>query len=126
MLLGLVDSIPVGHFVPWTFLFATALLATGVDAFARRPFNPVVLCVWFFGLAFSGAVGGWGVVELAAGTICLATPHMLVCTFSGRVKAARMTEDTADPCREGHEHQPPIPMSRPDEPETGGDLRRVA
>ncbi|MBZ0173202.1 MAG: hypothetical protein K8E66_12530 [Phycisphaerales bacterium] len=124
MLLGLINGTPVEHYVPWTFLFATALLATGVDAFARKPFNPVVLCVWFFGLAFCGTVGGWGVPALSAGAICLVTPHLLVCTFSGRIRSARAEAAASD--HDGQEHATPIPLPNPDEPETDHGYRRVA
>ncbi|USN98232.1 MAG: hypothetical protein H6810_08575 [Phycisphaeraceae bacterium] len=123
MPLDLASSLSVGHFVPWSFLFATALLATGVDAFARRAFNPVVLCVWFFGLAFCGAVGGWGVPELVAGMICLATPHMLICTFAGRARASHAREDQT-PMEE--EHHEPIPLQSAGEHGSGNEYRKVA
>ena len=126
----LITGLPVEHYVPWSFLFATALLATGVDAFTRRPFNPVVLCLWFFGLAFSGAVGAWGVTEIAAGVIILLTPHLLICTFSGRARAVRGAEeaDSVSPSTElapaPHDDvEPPIPLPEPDR---GEPSRRVA
>lgn len=126
----LFTGLPVEHYVPWSFLFATALLATGVDAFTRRPFNPVVLCLWFFGLAFSGSFGAWGVTEIAAGVIILVTPHLLICTFSGRGRTDIGAGETESQPRSIEQKQvthddvaPPIPL--PD-PGHGEPSRRVA
>lgn len=91
-MIGLINQMPTEAYIPWSFLFAAALLASGVDFFARRTFNPVVLCVWFFGLTFSGLVGGWGVTEFTAAMICLATPHLLVCSFSARGRSSAPDE----------------------------------
>lgn len=73
-----------GYMVPWSFLFATALIASALDAFAKRPFNPVVMTAWFFGLTVAGSIGAWTIPELAAGAICLITPHLLICSFAAR------------------------------------------
>ena len=73
-----------GYMVPWSFLFATALVASALDAFAKRPFNPVVMTAWFFGLTVAGSIGAWTIPELAAGAICLITPHLLICSFAAR------------------------------------------
>ena len=83
-MLGLIHQMPAEAYIPWSFLFAATLLASGVDVFARRTFNPVVLCVWFFGVTFSGLVGAWGATEFTAAMLILVTPHMLICSFSAR------------------------------------------
>ena len=82
---GLTDAIPLSTYAPWAFLFASALLATCVDTFSRRMFHPVVVCVWFFSLAFSGSLGGWGPLPLAAGVVVLVAPHILVCMFAPKL-----------------------------------------
>ena len=73
-----------GYMLPWSFLFATALIASALDAFAKRLFHPVVLTTWFFGLSVCAALGSWSIPELTAGAICLMTPHFLICSFAAR------------------------------------------
>jgi hypothetical protein len=87
MLLDTLTLLPPDHFVPWSFLFTTALLASVIDAFSHRPFNPIVLCIWFFSLAWIGASGVWTAPEFSAALIILATTHMLVCTIGQRTPA---------------------------------------
>ena len=81
-----------GYMVPWSFLFATALIASALDAFSKRPFNPVVMTAWFFGLTVAGSIGAWSIPELAAGAICLVTPHLLICSIAGRSRQGRASE----------------------------------
>jgi len=83
-----------GYMVPWSFLFATALVASALDAFAKRLFNPVVMTAWFFGLTVAGSIGAWTIPELAAGAICLVTPHLLICNFAARSRREHESDGT--------------------------------
>lgn len=85
MLNGFNSTLPIDTFIPWAFLFASALLATCVDAFARKPFNPVTVCVWFFGVTFSGTLGDWGLTDQAAAVVCLISPHLLISVVAPRL-----------------------------------------
>jgi hypothetical protein len=105
------SDLPIDHYVPWTFLFAAALLASAVDAFARRAFHPVVMCVWFFGLTLSGAAGGWSVPEYTAGLICLVTPHMLICVVGARASRSKLLSDQVSPA---HASESPENFPLPD------------
>ena len=78
-----------GELMPWSFLFATALIASALDAFSRRLFNPIVLTAWFFGLTVCASIGSWSIPELTAGAICLMTPHFLICSFAARLHASK-------------------------------------
>jgi hypothetical protein len=134
MPLELFSDLPAQHYIPWSFLFATALLATGVDAFSRRLFNPVTVSVWFFGVAFAAAVGAWGLPQISAALICLSVPHVLISLYATRAQARRAepqahaADQTGEP-----EHRPdaatpenpPIRLVPAEEPDESG-LRRVA
>lgn len=101
--------------MPWSFLFATALIASALDAFSRRLFNPVVLTAWFFGLTVSASLGAWSIPELTAGAICLITPHLLICSVSARIRAVRATPQLVGPAvKEPHsDHQESFEFRRP-------------
>lgn len=77
------------YMMPWSFLFATALIASALDAFSRRLFHPVVMTTWFFGLAVCASMGSWSITELSAAAVCLMTPHFLICSFGARAANAR-------------------------------------
>jgi hypothetical protein len=118
-------GIDAGYMMPWSFLFATALIASALDAFSRRLFHPVVLTTWFFGLAVCASLGSWSIAELTAGAICLMTPHLLICSIATRTAAARsvpvpqpesaepggLRSDQKDP--EPFVLHPPKPVSKP-------------
>ena len=115
-----------GDLMPWSFLFATALIASALDAFSRRLFNPVVLTAWFFGLTVCASIGSWSIPELTAGAICLITPHLLICSVSNRVRATReastqqtisnpansQTENLAEPHQPAFEFRRPKPVAK--------------
>ncbi len=124
-MLGLINQMPAEAYIPWSFLFAAALLASGVDLFARRAFNPVVLCVWFFGVAFSGLVGGWGATEFAAAMVILATPHLLVCSFSAKSRSASPRSAEEQDARNAR-GAAPIPLETPPPHNDDEDYRLVA
>lgn len=83
------------HMMPWSFLFATALIASALDAFSRRLFGPVVMTTWFFGLSVAASLGGWSIPELTAGAICLVTPHLLICSVSVRARSSKASKKPA-------------------------------
>ena len=117
---SLLATADAGYMMPWSFLFATALIASALDAFARRLFHPVVLTTWFFGLAVCASIGSWSIVELTAGAICLMTPHFLICSFAARSAEAKsapapVTKREADPEPERAETfalETPTPVSK--------------
>lgn len=123
MLNGFNSTLPIDTFIPWAFLFASALLATCVDAFARKPFNPVTVCVWFFGVTFSGTLGDWGLSDQAAAVVCLISPHLLISVVAPRLArpepapAAEPTEDVDPPqrlvvVRNQKKHTKRVPLRR--------------
>lgn len=95
MISMLASQSAMGYMVPWSFLFATALVASALDAFAKRPFNPVVMTAWFFGLTVAGSMGAWSIPEIAAGAICLLTPHLLICSVASRSERVGDSESFA-------------------------------
>jgi hypothetical protein len=105
-----------GELMPWSFLFATALIASALDAFSRRLFNPVVLTAWFFGLTVCASIGSWSIPELTAGAICLMTPHFLICSFAARLHASKADPVTA-PAQPQEQHaeveEPAFEFRRP-------------
>jgi len=124
MLEELSSTLPLETYIPWSFLFASALLATSVDAFAKRPFNPVTVCVWFFGLTFSGTLGAWGLADHAAAFVCLLTPHLLISMIAPRL--SRPAEDAAP--ESASDVAPPdrLVIVRKSKPKKLGPFRRAA
>ncbi len=116
MLDFLTNATASGELMPWSFLFATALIASALDAFSRRLFNPVVMTAWFFGLTVCASIGSWTIPELTAGAICLMTPHLLICSFSARIHAARTAPAHTGPTKPesaSDQHEPAFEIRRP-------------
>ncbi len=117
----LANNADAGYMLPWSFLFATALIASALDIFSRRLLHPVVVTTWFFGLSVGAALGSWSIPELTAATICLMAPHVLICSFAARTANAK--REVADPpapssqasdTRDTFVLQPPKPVSKPE------------
>lgn len=62
--------------VPWSVLISTALLAWAVGALDRRFPNPIIISLWFLGLATAAWLGEWGAGTINLGLVFLALPHV--------------------------------------------------
>lgn len=111
---------------PWCVVLATALVATVVNLTQRRLANPVVLCLWFCGLAYAAWMGKWNALELNLGMVVMAMPQVAIVVLTNRraerrnerqtefeANAPATTESAAGALH--REHLPPHPMPQADE-----------
>jgi hypothetical protein len=126
MLDSLNSALPLDTYVPWAFLFASALLATCVDAFAKRPFNPVTVCIWFFGVTFGGSLGDWGLADHTAAVVCLIAPHLLISFIAPRLTPTATESTVPEPASDVEPPQRLIVVKKHPRTRERVPLRRAA
>lgn len=94
--MDLVTPLPLAtiDFAPWCVVLATALMASVVNITTRKMANPIVLSLWFCGLAYATWLGQWNAIELNLGMVVLGMPQAVIVVMSNRKAEQRTNEST--------------------------------